>query len=251
MNTIIIEDEKLSADHLGNLLRKVDPGISVVAVFDSVKSSIDAFRKGMKADLLFLDIHLGDGLSFEIFNEVVTDTPIIFTTAYDEFAIRAFKLNSIDYLLKPVGYDELAAALKKFDRLNRRTIPAVLDHLMDAYGMMNKQYKQRFMVRTGETIISVKTGEISHFLSEEGIVLLITRENRRFPVDFTLDQLEAMLDPGEFFRINRKVILSIQVIQKTGSYFNSRLKVTSPLLHSDHAVVSRERVNEFKHWLGM
>jgi len=251
MNTIIIEDEKLSADHLSNLLRRVDPDIRVIAVFDSVRSSIDAFRKGMKADLLFLDIHLGDGLSFEIFNEIANDTPIIFTTAYDEFAIRAFKLNSIDYLLKPVGYDELAAALKKFDRLNRKAMPAVLDHLLDAYGMMKKQFKQRFMVRTGETIISVKTGEISHFLSEDGIVLLVSRENRRFPVDFTLDQLEAMLDPGEFFRINRKVILSIHVIQKTGSYFNSRLKVTAPLLQSDHAVVSRERVNEFKHWLGM
>jgi DNA-binding LytR/AlgR family response regulator len=251
MNAIIIEDEKLSADHLCNLLQKADPSTRVMAVFDSIRSSIEAFRGGLKADLLFVDIHLGDGLSFEIFNEISIDIPIIFTTAFDEFAIRAFKLNSVDYLLKPVGFDELQCALEKFARLNRKNWPVMLDNIVNSYQIMNKQYKQRFMVKIGETIISVKAADISHFLFEDGIVLLITRTNNLYPIDFTLDQIESMVDPAEFFRINRKVIISINGIQKTGSYFNSRLKITSPLLQADYSIVSRERVNDFKVWLGM
>jgi len=251
MNVIIIEDEKLSADHLCNLLRKADPTIHVTDVFDSIRSSIEAFRRGQKADLLFVDVHLGDGLSFEIFNEISINTPIIFTTAYNEFAIRAFKLNSVDYLLKPVGFDELRTALDKFARLNRNNWPLMLDSIVSSYQIMNKQYKRRFMVRIGETIISVKTSDISHFLFEDGIVLLVTRPNNQYPVDFTLDQLETMLDSAEFFRINRKVIVSINAIQKTGSYFNSRLKITSALLQAEYSIVSRERVNDFKVWLGM
>lgn len=251
MNAIIIEDEKLSADHLSNLLKKADRNIQVIAIYDSIRSSIEAFRNGTKADLLFVDIHLGDGLSFEIFSEIQVDTPIIFTTAYNEFAIRAFKLNSVDYLLKPVGFDELKSALDKFNRINRRNWPVMLDNIVSSYHLMNKQYKNRFMVRLSETIVSVKSADISHFLFEDGIVLLVTGTNNQYPVDFTLDQLETMLDPTEFFRINRKVIVGINSIRKTGSYFNSRLKITAPLLHSDHSVVSRERVNDFKVWLGM
>ena len=250
MNAIIIEDEKLSADHLINLLKKADRNICVIAVFDSIRSSIEAFRSGMMADLLFVDIHLGDGLSFEIFSEIQLDTPIIFTTAYNDFAIRAFKLNSVDYLLKPVGFDELKCAPDKFERQNQKNWPVMLENIVSSYQLMNKQFKQRFMVRIGETIISVKTADISHFLFEDGIVLLVTRTNNQYPVDFTLDQLETMVDPSEFHRINRKVIININVIQKTGSYFNSRLKITSPLLHADHSIVSRERVNDFKKWLG-
>lgn len=251
MNAIIIEDEKLSADHLINLLKKTGRDIRVVAVFDSIRSSLKAFKSGMLVDLLFVDIHLGDGLSFEIFSEIQLDTPIIFTTAYNEFAIRAFKLNSVDYLLKPVGFDELKYALDKFDRQNQKNWPLMLENIVSSYQLMNRQYKQRFMVRIGETIISVKSPDISHFLFEDGIVLLVTRSNNQYPVDFTLDKLEAMVDPSQFFRINRRVIVSIHVIQKTGSYFNSRLKITTPLLHVDHSIVSRERVTDFKDWLGM
>ena len=250
MNAIIIEDEKLSAEHLGNLLKKADAGIEVLAVFDSVKKSIEAFKSGLRADLLFVDIHLADGLSFEIFNEVILDTPIIFTTAYDEYAIRAFKLNSVDYLLKPIGIEELQTALGKFRKYSRNEYSLMVENIMQAYQTMNKQYKSRFMIRIGENIVSVKTDQVAHFIFEDGIVLLATTNNHLYPVDFTLDQLEPLLDPAEFFRINRKVILNISSIQKTGTYFNSRLKISTPFLQDENSIVSRERVNDFKEWLG-
>ena len=251
MNIIIIEDEKLSADHLCNLLKKIDPDIHVLAIFDSVRKSSEAFKSGMKADLLFVDIHLGDGLSFEIFSETAVDFPIIFTTAYDEFAIRAFKLNSVGYLLKPIALGELKEVLGKFEKLNRNNAAVMFDNIVSSYNLMNRQYKTRFMVRTGETIVSVKTADISHFIFEEGITLLVTKTNNQYVVDFTLDQLEALLDPTEFFRINRQVIIGINSIQKSGAYFNSRLKISAQLLHPDNSIVSRERVNDFKAWLGM
>jgi len=250
MNSIIIEDEILSAEHLSNLLKKIDPNIVVLDTFDTIKKSINAFKSGIRADLLFVDIHLADGLSFEIFNEITVETPIIFTTAYDEYAIRAFKLNSVDYLLKPVGIDELRSALDKFKKYNRNDYSIMLDNIVHAYQTMNKQYKGRFMIRMGENIVSVKTEQIAHFIFEDGIVLLATTNNHLYPVDFTLDQIEPMVDPVEFFRINRKVIININSIQKTGTYFNSRLKITSTFLQDENSVVSRERVNDFKEWLG-
>jgi DNA-binding LytR/AlgR family response regulator len=250
MKVIIIEDEKLSAEHLTNLLEKTGREIQVLEVFDSVKKSIDAFRNGLKADLLFVDIHLGDGLSFEIFSEINVETPIIFTTAYDEFAIRAFKLNSVDYLLKPIGYDELTAALAKYDKFARPDYSKLLDNIVNSYHAIQKQYKTRFMIKSGDTIASVKAADVSHFIFEDGLVLVTTNNNNRYPLDFSLEQLESILDPAEFFRINRKVILNINAIQKSGSYFNSRLKVTSPFLPDEHCVVSRERVLDFKTWLG-
>ena len=250
MKAIIIEDEKLSAEHLCNLLKKVDPGIQISGSFDTVKSSIEAFKNGLKADLLFVDIHLADGLSFEIFNEISIETPIIFTTAYNEYAIRAFKLNSIDYLLKPVGLDELKMAIDKFNKFSRVASSQMVENILQVYQTMTKQYKSRFMIRMGENIVSVKTGDIAHFIFEDGIVLLATITNHLYPVDFALDQLEQMLDPSEFFRINRRVIIHINAIQKTGTYFNSRLKITSAALQDDNSIVSRERVNDFKEWLG-
>ncbi|MFZ4521024.1 MAG: LytR/AlgR family response regulator transcription factor [Bacteroidales bacterium] len=250
MNAIIIEDEKLSAEHLSNLIRKIDPGIRVLHVFDSVKQSVDAFNEGVTADLLFVDIHLADGLSFEIFNEIAIDTPVIFTTAYDEYAIRAFRLNSVDYLLKPIGIDELRTALEKYKKYNSKDHSMMIDNIVHAFQSIRKEYKSRFMVRIGETIVSVKSEEIANFIFEDGIVILTTQKNHHYPVDFTLEQLEPMLNPGEFFRINRKVIVNISAIQKTGTYFNSRLKITSAFLHDDNSIVSRERVNDFKEWLG-
>jgi len=250
MNVAIIEDEKLSAEHLCNLLTKIDPAIRVLQTFDTVKNSVLAFKNGLKADLLFVDIHLADGLSFDIFQEISIETPIIFTTAYDEYAIRAFKLNSVDYLLKPVGLEDLKNALEKFRKLSRNDQAIMLDNLVQSWQFMNKQYKSRFMIKIGENIVSVKTGDIAHFVFEDGIVLMVTNSNRNYPVDFTLDQLESLLDPIEFFRINRKVIINFNSFQKTGTYFNSRLKITSHLLHDDDSIVSRERVNSFKEWLG-
>jgi len=249
MKVIIIEDEKLSADHLVTLIKKVDSSISVTAKFDSVKKSIDEFKKGLTADLLFVDIHLADGLSFEIFSKISINTPVIFTTAYNEYAIKAFEINSVDYLLKPIGIQELSRAIEKFKKLNGINQALILENISNAYQSINKQFKNRFMVKIGDTISSIKSEEIQHFISEDGLVLITTDKGKRFVIDYTLDNLETLISPDVFFRINRKVIVNINSIQKVSSYFNSRLKLNTSALTDDDSIVSRERVNDFKLWL--
>ncbi|MBA3681536.1 MAG: response regulator transcription factor [Bacteroidetes bacterium] len=249
MKAIIIEDEKLSADHLATLLKKVDSSITIIATFDSVKKSVEEFKKGLKADLLFVDVHLADGISFDIFSKISIDTPVIFTTAYNEYAIKAFKINSVDYLLKPIGVEDLGAAVEKFKKLNGANQTAVLDNISNAYQGINKQFKNRFIVKIGDTISSIKTEDILHFVSEDGMVLLVTENNKRYVIDYTLDNLETLISPDIFFRINRKVLINISSVQKVSSYFNSRLKINSSTLKDEDSVVSRERVNDFKHWL--
>lgn len=249
MRAIIIEDEKLSADYLASMLKRIDPGIEVIANYDSVKTSIQEFQKGITADILFVDIHLADGLSFDIFSTIRIETPVIFTTAYDDYAIKAFKLNSVDYLLKPIGLEDLKQALEKFKKLNISTQNKQIESLSEAYLKMNKQYKNRFIVKMGENIIPVKSEEIVHFIAEDGIVLLVTNSNKRYPIDYTLDQLENMIDPRSFFRMNRKVIIYLNAISKVGTYFNSRLKISSSVLEDEACIVSRDRVNDFKKWL--
>ncbi len=248
MNAIIIEDEKLSAEHLVNLLKRIDPTIKVIATFDSVKKSLDAFRKGVSADVLFVDVHLADGLSFDIFSTISIDTPVIFTTAFDEYAIKAFKVNSVDYLLKPVGAEELKASLGKLNKLNsnRKVVP--IETLATVYQNLTKQYKNRFMVKMGDCIVSIKTEDVLHFIAEEGITLMVIA-GKRYAVDYTLEQLEGLVSHDLFFRINRKVLISMNAVQKVSSYFNGRLKINSGVLEEECAVVSRERVNEFKAWL--
>jgi len=248
MKAIIIEDEKLSAEHLANLLNKVDAGISILATYDSVKKSVEEFKKGIKADLLFVDVHLADGLSFEIFSRITVDTPVIFTTAYDEYAIKAFKINSVDYLLKPVGLIDLKNAIDKYKKLSGSNQASILENISNAYQSMNKQFKNRFMVKTGDSISTIKSEDISHFISEDGVVLLVT-ENKRYIIDYTLDHLETLISPDIFFRINRKVLVNINSIQKVSTYFNSRLKLNLSALNEEEGIVSRERVNDFKAWL--
>lgn len=250
MNVVIIEDEKLSAEHLTNLLKRIDKTIQVVANYDSVKTTVTAFSKGMQADLVFMDIHLADGLSFEIFPKFSQDIPVIFTTAFDEYAIKAFKYNSIDYLLKPIGLLELEKAIDKFKRLADGKSNQKIKDLQVVYENLQHQYRTRFMVKMGDGIGSVKAEEVSHFISEEGVVLLCTIQLKRYAIDQTLDDLFQQIDPTIFFRINRKVIVNINAIQKVNSYFNSRLKINISGLTDDDCVVSRERVSDFKTWLG-
>lgn len=248
MKAIIIEDEKLSAEHLETLLKKIDPKMEIIARFDSVKKSIEEFNKGLSADLLFVDIHLADGLSFDIFSKTKISAPIIFTTAFDEYAIQAFKVNSIDYLLKPIGINDLKIALEKFKHINTKGQTEIIENISQAYQNLNKQYKNRFMVKIGDTISSIKAEDISYFISEDGAVLLVSG-SKRYMIDYTLDTLETMLSPDTFFRINRKIIIHIASINKVSSYFNSRLKINSETLKEEDCIVSRERVNDFKEWL--
>jgi DNA-binding LytR/AlgR family response regulator len=249
MKAIIIEDEKLSAEHLAHLLQRIDTDIQILANYDSVKKSIVAFEKGIKADVLFVDVHLADGLSFEIFSKVNIDTPVIFTTAFDEYAIKAFRLNSVDYLLKPIGIEDLRVAIDKLKKMNQHQQVSMIENIAAAYQTINKSYKNRFMVKMGDSIVSVKSDDILHFIAEDGVTMLVTMNEKRYAVDYTLDQLESLISPELFFRINRKVIVSINCVQKASSYFNSRLKINSSLLMDEAAVVSRERVNDFKAWL--
>jgi DNA-binding LytR/AlgR family response regulator len=248
MKAIIIEDEILSAEHLILLLNKIDSGIEIIATFDSVKKSVDEFKKGIKADLLFVDIHLADGISFDIFSKVTIDTPVIFTTAYDEYAIKAFKINSVDYLLKPVSQEDLRLAVEKYKKLNGGDKATIIENITNAYNSINKQYKNRFLVKTGDSISTIKTEDISHFISEDGAVLLVTG-NKRYVIDYTLDTLETLISPDVFFRINRKALVNISSIQKVNSYLNGRLKINSAFLGEEESIVSRERVNDFKQWL--
>lgn len=249
MKVVIIEDEKLSADLLQRLLIKLDDQIEIVALIDSVKKSIELFQNGLQSDLIFCDIHLADGLSFDIFSEVIIDTPIIFTTAYSEYAIKAFEVNSIDYLLKPIGIDDLNKALEKFKKYGKVDNQLILENFSNAYHQLTKQYKSRFMVKIGTNIGTIKIEDVVHFTTQDGLTFLVTQMGKRYPLDYTLDQLELMLSPESFFRINRKVILSIQSIDKVSTYFNSRLVVHASLLDGESAIVSRDRVGDFKSWL--
>lgn len=249
MKAIIIEDEKLSAEHLEHLLKRIDSAIEVVAKFDTVKGSIESLNKGITADLIFMDIHLADGISFDIFPKLSHDIPVIFTTAYDEYAIKAFKFNSIDYLLKPIGLSELKGAIEKFNKAKVSKEAVSLKDMSRVYEFIQKQHKSRFLVKIGDGIVSVKAEEVSYFVSEDGVVLLVTQVAKRYALDYTLDELENLLDASKFFRINRKVIVNINSIQKISNYFNSRLKLSLPALGDDESIVSRDRVNEFKLWL--
>jgi len=249
MKAIIIEDEKLSAEHLENLLKRIDSTIGVVARFDTVKDSIESLNNGITADLIFMDIHLADGISFDIFPKLSIDIPEIFTTAYDEYAIKAFKFNSIDYLLKPIGLTELKTSLEKFNKLSQATQAISLKDMSLVYDSIKKQHKSRFLVKVGDGIVSLKAEDIAYFVSEDGLVLLVTQLSKRYPLNYSLDELEGLIDEAKFFRINRKVIVNINAIQKISNYFNSRLKLTLPLLGDDESIVSRERVGEFKEWL--
>ena len=248
MKVIIIEDEPLSAEHLVNLLKKIGGEIEIVAQYDSVKQSLKGFEKGINAELMFVDIHLADGLSFEIFEKVSIEIPVIFTTAFDEYAIKAFKVNSIDYLLKPIGREDLQLALEKYKRLNKEKYDRLIKDL-SAHYQISESKKSRFMVRLGDNISSIKTEEVAYFVSEDGSVLLCSNAGKRFVIDYTVEQLESILDPKVFFRINRKVIINYSSIEKVGSYFNSRLKIASPFLDEESSIVSRERVGDFKLWL--
>lgn len=250
MKVVIIEDEKLSAENLALQIKKIDNSIEVVDYVDTVRGSIIFFKEDIQVDLIFLDIHLADGNSFEIFKEIQTDIPIIFTTAFDNYAIQAFKQNSIDYLLKPIALSDLQFAIEKFKKNSQTSNKTILKNLSSAYLQLNKQYKNRFLVKIGQSIKTVLIEEIHHFETQDSLTILVSTKGNKYSIDYTLEQLETILDPKNFFRINRKIIINIQSIEKVDTYFNNRLTISSLLLEEDSKIVSRERVNDFKEWLG-
>ncbi|RMG69264.1 MAG: DNA-binding response regulator [Bacteroidetes bacterium] len=249
MNVLIIEDEDLAAKRLTRLLGQLAPEARVLATLDSVQGAV-AWLQAQRADLIFLDIHLADGNSFAIFDQVELHTPIIFVTAYDQYALRAFRHNSLDYLLKPVEEEELARALAKF-RASR--IPATLD-LQALMAAMQPpaappRYQQRFLVATGDKIRSIPVGEVAYFFGQQKFVFLITQDGRQHIVDYTLTQLEDLLDPQHFFRINRQFIISYGAIDQMYPYSKSRIRVELSPVSDLEAVVSIEKTPRFKEWL--
>lgn len=250
MNVVIIEDEKVSAEHLALLLQEINPSIKVILFLASVEDSIEALKNGLAADLLFVDIHLSDGNSFEIFSSIDISIPIIFTTAFDNYAIQAFKQNSIDYLLKPIQYNDLSNAIEKFQRFNKSIIsPQLIETIAHNYQSQNQTFKSRFLVKKGQLLDSIPIDLVHHFEIKDTLSFLVNLKSNRFTLDYTLDELEAMLDPKLFFRINRKTIIHIQIIQKIATYFNGRLIITADFIETENCIVSRERVSDFKKWL--
>lgn len=251
MNVLIIEDEKPAARLLQRKLNKL--GIEAGVMLHSVEEAVEWFNSNPHPDLIFLDIQLSDGLSFEIFEEVQINSAIIFTTAYDEYALRAFKLNSIDYLLKPIDEDELEAAVRKYkDRLPQQQNLS-LDFEQIKRMLINpaeKAYKKRFTIKMGQHLKMVNVEDAECFFSENKGTYIHTIDNRDYLLECTLEQLENELDPAKFYRVSRKFIVSIDAIKDIVVYTNSRLKVILPTYKEDEVIVSRERVNDFREWLG-
>ena len=251
MNIIIIEDEKPAARLLQRKLEKI--GFSVQTLLHSVEESIYWFEKNTHPDLIFLDIQLSDGLSFEIFDKIEIKSPIIFTTAYDEYALRAFKLNSIDYLLKPIDEDELEIAINKFQNQFQKNAVANLDFEAIKRMLVNpvqKEYKTRFSVKIGNQIKVILIDEIECFYSENKGTYMHTIDNRDYLLDISLEQLETELSPEFFYRISRKFIIPLQSIKEIQVHTNSRLKVILPTYKEDEVIVAREKVSDFKNWIG-
>jgi DNA-binding LytR/AlgR family response regulator len=249
LTCVIVEDEKPAARRLARLIN--DNHLSCLSQLHDVQSAIHWFQQNPAPDLIFLDIQLSDGLSFEIFEEVDIPCPVIFTTAYDEYALRAFKLNSIDYLLKPIDKEELSFAIQKFkEQKNNQAVD--LNQLQKfLHSHVNQvDYKERFSVVVGRNIKSITTDEISLFYSSNKATYVLTREGRSYLLDYSLDQLESALNPSNFFRISRKFIVKHTAIKQIISYSNSRLKVELHTAIDELLIVSRERVKEFKAWLG-
>jgi two-component system, LytTR family, response regulator len=255
MKVLIVEDEKVASDRLKSLRKKHDAAIEIVHVLDSVKSTAQWLMDNPSPDLLFFDIQLGDGLSFEIFDVVEVKAPVIFTTAYDEYAIKAFKVNSIDYLLKPLDYDDVKNAIQKFQALHHREIQnnlmPVLEQLRQQVSQAAApQYKNRFIIKIGDHLKSIHVQEIHYLFSRDKATYMVTVEGKKYLMDPPLEKLEKLLDPVHFFRINRQYIITLHCIKDIISYSNSRYKILIKDCSDNDVLVSRNSVQGFKEWLG-
>jgi DNA-binding LytR/AlgR family response regulator len=251
MNLLIIEDEPQAAQRLEKLLTALVPDGVVVGNLDSVKKAVDWFGKNPPPDVVLMDIQLADGLSFEIFEKCDVSAPVIFTTAYDEYALRAFKVNSIDYILKPVDKGELNAALKKLNTRveSKADTTQLLKAMNEAVKMLLKKYKTRFVVKVGEHIKTIEVGQVRFFYSQDKASFCFTNDNRNFLLDYTLEQIVEMVDPAQFFRINRKYLVGSAAIQDIITHTNSRLKLVLKGCTDNDSIVAREKVQEFREWL--
>ncbi len=249
IRALIVEDEEPAAVRLEKLLKQVEPGIQILDVIDSVEIAVKWFETNDPPDLLMLDIQLADGLSFDIFKKAKVDSFVIFTTAYDEYAIKAFELNSIDYLLKPVDRVKLQNSIQKYRKLAGRNQQVSIDTLMETLENRKSSFKIRFAVNVGSKIISVETRSVAYFYSMEKSIFLCTNENHHYPLDFSLEHLEQLLDPEMFFRINRQVIIQYTSIEKIHILSRSRVKLETNPPASEDLLVSTARTHQFRLWL--
>jgi DNA-binding LytR/AlgR family response regulator len=252
MNILIIEDERFSAHQIEKILKALLPDVRILGVLESVAQSVKWCKANPAPDLILMDIQLSDGSSFDIFPQVNITSPVIFITAYDEYALQAFKVNSIDYLLKPIDKNELAQSLEKLKRLiqfkgfaSQPDMTAILNTLREA----KPNYKTRFLVKTGQTFITVFTHEIAYLFADHKVSYLVTKEGKKLLIDQTLEELEDQLDPKVFFRLNRQFIAAVHAITKVHNYFNRKLKVELNPPTDIEVLVSREKSHEFKTWL--
>ncbi len=257
MKIFIVEDEELAVKKLQKTLHAVNPDIIIAGTADSIASSVEWLQNNPQPDLILMDIELADGQSFEIFNLFKVKSPVIFTTSYDEYALKAFKVNSIDYLLKPIQKEDMAAALNKFmelkDVYNAGDEPVLqVNSLIKElqHTLQNKEYRKRFLVKHLQKLISVDIENIAYFYSDDRINFFKTFDDKKYVIDYTMDEIEAMVDPHSYFRINRAFLVSVKCIDQIHDYFGNRLKLYLRPEIEKEALVSREKVSEFKDWMG-
>lgn len=249
MKVIIIEDEQPALKRLQRLVETIRPEAKICAHADSVEDAVEIISSHQDADLIFMDIQLADGISFDIFSKIEVRPPVIFTTAFDHYAVKAFKVNSIEYLLKPIEEQELKEAFVKFDRLRQQVIPTDYSEILTAIREKKDGYKKRFLVKTAGRLTFVNVQDIAYFFSEEGNSFLVTTNNDRFLLESILEEVETNLDPTAFFRINRKMIVSLSSIKRIDPHFNNRYALELNPQFEEEAVVSRQRSAEFRSWL--
>lgn len=259
MRIVIVEDEAITARRLRKMVENLEPTCTVEAMLDSVSATVNWFNTHPVPDLLLLDIELADGQSFDIFSQKEVLCPIIFTTAYDEHAIRAFKLNSIDYLLKPIQEKELQQSLDKLKNLKKvftdkqpflLNIEALLKELHEQHAQIPGQYRDRILVKQGQRMIPIISSEVAYFFTKEKLNFLLTKDNRRYQIDFTMEELEKTLNPKDFFRANRQFIVNYTAVAKVSQDYNAKLKLNLTPPPIEEVVISREKAMEFRHWLG-
>lgn len=257
MKILIVEDEDLAVKKIRKTLAAVEPDAEVVAVTDSILSTVNWLGENPAPDLILMDIELSDGQSFEIFNQTTIKSPVIFTTSYDEYALKAFKVNSIDYLLKPIQKEDLEAALGKLKAMkdlykSQEKDNVSIDNLVKELQqkLQPKDYRKRFLVKHAQKLVSIEVEEIAYFFSDGRLNFFKTFDNRKFVVDYTMDELEEMLDPDRYFRISRSFYISVDSVDQIHDYFGNRLLLHLKPAVDKESIVSREKVTEFKKWMG-
>src|SRR5215831_3712344 len=259
MKILIVEDEELAVKKLQKTLAGVEPGAEVVAVTDSILSTVNWLEENPAPDLILMDIELSDGQSFEIFNQATIKSPVIFTTSYDEYALKAFKVNSVDYLLKPIQKEDLQAALDKLKNLKAMySVPAEQSPALNVDSLVRelqqklqpKDFRKRFLVKHAQKLLSIEIEDIAYFYSDGRLNFFKTADNKKFVVDYTMDELEEMLNPDRYFRISRSFYVSVACIDQIHDYFGNRLLLHLKPAVDKEAIVSREKVSDFKKWMG-